>query len=181
MVQGRGDWSIPTESSSERFSGESAHLAPVKTYRGQLCPPPISALGLLSVGPGVLLAWCSQGHQLSSTDIRLQDHRNGAPAVGLWRCSDPGPAQVLRARVQEAPSCSGCICSSHGRTRGPHDVLWVLSLHGCQQRWTPAAPRAVGRDRSPAPKPHGPWVQPRLCAWAACWRWLPGACQRRSP
>ena len=181
MVQGRGDWSIPTESSSERFSGESAHLAPVKTYRGQLCPPPISALGLLSVGPGVLLAWCSQGHQLSSTDIRLQDHRSGAPAVGLWRCSDPGPAQVLRARVQEAPSCSGCICSSHGRTRGPHDVLWVLSLHGCQQRWTPAAPRAVGRDRSPAPKPHGPWVQPRLCAWAACWRWLPGACQRRSP
>lgn len=150
-------------------------------------PSPHLSLGLPSVGPGVLLAWYSQGHQLSSTEVRFQDHRSGAPgpAVGLWRCSDPGPAQALCARVQEAPSCSGCICSSRGRTRGPHDVVWVLSWHGCQQRRTPAAPGAVGRPRSPAPKPHGPWVplgfQPRLCAWVACWRWLPGASLGRSP
>lgn len=182
MLQGGGDGSVHTEPSSERFSGESAHLAPVRKLRRAVVS---SALTPSQPWDGHQLALGSlwPGHQPSSTEVRLQDHRSGAPgpAVGLWRGSGPGPVCTCPG----SPHCSGCICQPREDPWSAQCSVGAELTHSCQQRWTLAAPGAMGRDRSPAPKPHGPWVQLgfqlRLCARTACWRLFPGTCQGRSP
>ena len=105
-----GDGRVPIESSSEPFSGESAQLAPVRKLR---CAVVSSALAPSKPWHGHQLApgsfWPGVHKATSPTEARLQDHRSGAP----------GPAQALAlcARVQEAASCSGCICQ-------PREDLW---------------------------------------------------------
>lgn len=82
-MQGRGDWSVPTESSSEWFLGESAHLAPVKMYRGQLCPPPISALDSHHLAPGSF--WPGVHKATSSAPLKSGSRTTGvAPLDLLW-------------------------------------------------------------------------------------------------
>ena len=113
--------------------------------------------------------------------------RPPAPLKPGSRTTGVVPLDRLRpwpcVHVSRKPPAAQAASVSRGRTCGPHGVLWVLSLHSCQQRWTLAAPGAMGRARGPAPKPHGPWVQLgfQLCAWTACCRLFPGTCQGRSP
>ena len=185
VLQGRGDGNVPIESSSERFSGESAQLAPVRKLR---CAVVRSALAPSKPWHGHQLPQGPSG--LVFTRPPAQLHWSQAPGPQEW-CpwTSCGALEGLGLRpwpfvhVSRKPPAAQAASVSRGRTRGLHDVLWVLSLHCCQQRWTLAAPGAMGRDRGPAPKPHGPWVQLgfQLCAWTACCRLFPGTCQGRSP
>lgn len=80
----------------------------------------------LSLGTATSWPWGPCGLATSPAPLKSGSRTTGVGPRDLLWGSGGAQALALCARVQEAPTAQAASVS-RGRTRGPHDVLWVRS------------------------------------------------------